>query len=132
MWKNNSRGRGSNRVDEIGRLSSHCLPSTLARPTELRYDSSGSDANRNYWSPRFMNEASSAGQQSVRLVRNAGLYAVFAITSLNHYSMAADKPIASPSSVKAASRDAASDKMPTTTAAGHETGLIPREVLFGN
>ncbi|HEV2969015.1 MAG TPA: S9 family peptidase [Pirellulales bacterium] len=45
-------------------------------------------------------------------------------------SHAADNPLAA--KVTAASRDAVSRTMPPPTPAGHATGLIPRQVLFGN
>jgi hypothetical protein len=45
---------------------------------------------------------------------------------------AADRPMPTSTSTKTTSREATSKTMPPPTAAGHQTGLIPREVLFGN
>ena len=45
---------------------------------------------------------------------------------------AADRPMTTSTSTKATAHDATSKTMPPPTAAGHKTGLIPREVLFGN
>ena len=55
----------------------------------------------------------------------------FVLTS-NRFTFAADATRGTSSSAKATSRDAATDKMPPPTEAGHKSGLIPREVLFGN
>jgi dipeptidyl aminopeptidase/acylaminoacyl peptidase len=55
----------------------------------------------------------------------------FALT-LPRFTFALDAAPETSSSAKATSRDAAGGKMPPPTEAGHKTGLIPREVLFGN
>lgn len=65
---------------------------------------------------------------SAVVVVSCGLF-----TNSTIQTMGADLPMStSSSSTKAASRDATSKTMPPPTAAGHQTGLIPREVLFGN
>ena len=51
---------------------------------------------------------------------------------LTHSINAADRPMPTSASTKTTPRDATSKTMPPPTAAGHQTGLIPREVLFGN
>src|SRR6516165_9813837 len=64
------------------------------------------------------------------VVRSILLLTVALNVAFSRFSFAAD---AAPetSSARTSSRDAAG-KMPPPTEAGHKTGLIPRELLFGN
>ncbi|HEV3418317.1 MAG TPA: hypothetical protein VG056_15945, partial [Pirellulales bacterium] len=82
--------------------------------------------------PRAFSPMIQLQTRSVRFVRQFTLIALVAAASaviLTRISYAADNPLTTKA---AASRDSVSKTMPPPTPAGHATGLIPRQVLFGN